>query len=55
MAVQNISNLKIKMTITKINSKINGTMLKNKKRNKNSVPIIPLSTILLIAPVFLVK
>ena len=33
------------MTITKINSKINGTMLKNKKRNKNSVPIIPLSTI----------
>ena len=41
--------------MTKINSKINGIILKNKKRNINSVPIIPLSTILLIAPVFLVK
>ena len=41
--------------MTKINSKINGIILKNKKRNRNSVPITPLSTILLIAPVFLVK
>ena len=41
--------------MTKINSKIKGIILKNKKRNINSVPITPLSTILLIAPVFLVK
>ena len=39
----------------KINSKIKGTILKSKKRNKNSAPVIPLSIIRLIAPVFLVR